>query len=94
MKPMFKGHSVEKVQYGMSMMHADDVFRTIATTELDSSSIYLIQDTDDSEMKLPTNCPNCNAPTTQSGICEYCGTNIKMHINHKIDSTPHVFYPL
>ena len=97
MKPMFKGNSVEKVQYGMSIMHADDTFRTVATA--DPPCIYLIQNKDDQnkddiEMKLPTNCPNCNAPTTQSGICEYCGTNIKMYIKHKIDSTPPVFYPL
>ena len=77
MKPMIKGHSVEKVQYGMSMMHTDDEFRLIASTGLDSPSIYLIQDEDYNEMKLPTNCPNCNAPVNSSGICEYCGTNMR-----------------
>ena len=27
--------------------------------------------------RLPTNCPNCAAPLTDDGNCEYCGTKIR-----------------
>ena len=89
---------VKNTKFSLPGIRACTAHEFMNTPVKDRNGVYLITDLTDpieSDMvELPANCPNCNAPTTQSGICEYCGTNIKMYIKHKIDSAPPVFYPL